>query len=478
MANLDGLRDTCVMKPAERDMTFRDTIVLLVMISMGSAFGIGQTRWRQQEFVLGTYWDPPIDIRAKDFSKDVASFKLAKDAYFNLLTGTQGDGMIDRSFNGMVYSLRVASAAGIHYLVTDNRMGVGYDKEYERTLAHSIVKDYQALPKELRAAQYGYDLCDEPQYKSDHLRNVSDWKWSLESADPEKLVFLNLVPSYGVDQNWGGFSSGNQNGLSEKNERKEYEAYLRYYVDSLKPQVISFDHYPFFKDGSFRPDYFYNLDVIRKKADGRPFWACPMTVDHYDYVDPTEEHLNFMYFCPIAYGAKGLTVFSFWPLPYDGYRSSLFDQKGYKTTRYDIVRRINMYVSLVVGPVVLDLPNVEVYHSAVFPDNQVGIEGTVNQKSSYIHSITDPHVLVGVFKGSKECYLFVVNKGLRRIENVRIAVAGREKQVFFSPRIFGFDETTLLEYKNVPTDSVSRRAFAFVIPELNGGEGRLVRIGN
>jgi hypothetical protein len=258
----------------------------------------------------------------------------------------------------------------------------------------------------------------------------------------------------------------------------DYQAYLTYYVDSLRPQVVSYDHYPFFQDGTIRSDYFYNLSIIRAKAGKKPFWACPMTVGHFTYIDPQEAHLNFMYFCPIAYGSKGLLAFSYWPLPYDGYRSSLFDQQGNKTQIYDIVRRLNLFISRILGPVVMRLPSVEVYNTSIFPPNQTGLDEFKSLMPSAIHSVTDPRILIGVFKDTKDFYLLVVNKDLVPHREIGVTLRSTARFVFLSPSVIGFGEESSSNYQKIMTTvQSSAKLSTFVIPELAGGEGRLVRVG-
>ncbi len=453
------------------------SILLCLSIGLVTPSVLCQSRWHQKEFILGTFHDPPINIQKKNFAKDSASFALAKNAYFNLLTGTQGDGRIDHSLDGMRYSLQLAAAVGLKYLVTDRRIYEGFEKPYDTAVARQVAKDYRSLPSALRAAQYGYFLCDEPQFRLDHLNNVSGWNSLISQLDPEKLVLVNLAPSYSVDADWGGFSSGNSNGILDANERADYELYLRTYITRLKPKVVSFDHFPFFKDGAFRHDYFYNLNIVRNNTNKAAFWACPMTVGHSSYVDPTEAHIRFMYFCPIAYGAKGLCVFSFFPPPEEGYRSALFDQQGNKTQRYEIVRQLNLYVSQVVGPVVMRVPNVGVFHASIFPPNQTGFDGSDYLSSSLIKSVSDSRILIGLFQNSQELYLFVVNKDVAKVENVSIKLRRLVRQIFLAPRVMDFSFTSSRRYEQIETYvQPKQNSSTFVIPELEGGEGRMVKV--
>ena len=289
---------------------------------------------------------------------------------------------------------------------------------------------------------------------------------------------MNYAPSYSVDGAWGGFSSGNSDGLFDVQERTDYELYLATYIKRLNPRVISFDHYPFLKDGITRPDYFYNLNIIRSKAPNSSFWACPMTIDHPPYADPTEAHIRFMYFCPIAYGAKGLCVFSYYPILNEEYGSALFDSKGNKTQRYETVKQLNLYVSQILSPVVMRVPNTGVYHASVYPLNQTGFDGFEYLSSLLIYSITDSRVLVGVFRNSKELYLFVVNKDLNKLHDVGITLRLLAPKVFLAPSVVGFSSASSRGYQQIQVSLQAKNGLTtFVIPELAGGEGRMVKVG-
>lgn len=446
-------------------------MVALVLIG---PHAVAQTGWKQTEYILGTFWDPPLNTREKPLSIDSSSFALAKAAYFNLLTGVQGETGIDRTFEGMKWALAVANRVGLKYLVGDNRVYEAYDNKFDRVKATTIVSQYKSLPMDLRRTMLGYLLCDEPHFRSQALKNVSDWKWFLESADPEHLAYFNLASSYAADYNWEGFSGGNKDGTLDQSEKRNYERYLSYYVDSLKPSVVSFDHYPFFKNGTIRKDYFYNLTIIKQKAGQRPFWTFPMATDHFSYTNPTEAHLNFMYFCPLAYGAKGLIVFTFWPPSYEGFRSALVNTEGGKNEKYWIVRRLNMFVSKILGPVVMRVPNVEVLHVSDFPGSQQYITPA---SSSTVETMNDKRLLVGVFKSLTEFYLLVVNKDTETIFDCEIALRGRFSSVAFAPRVIGFDESTNISFNSMPTSyNSARNTSAFRIPELMGGEGRLIKV--
>jgi hypothetical protein len=412
------------------------------------------------------------------FDRDVEAFREARAANFMLLSGTQGDDGIRHNFEGMRYALRVADAAGVRYLVSDYRFYEAYEKPWTFPVGQSVIDDYAGLPLGSRNAMYGYFLTDEPHFTSDHFSHVSAWVRFLQLKDPSRLALVNLVPCYATDSNWGGFVGGNNDGLLDMREKVEYEGYLHLYVDSLQPSVVCFDHYPFMRDGSIRRDYLYNLGIIRKMAGSIPFWASPMTADHLSYVDPSAEHLRFMYFVPAAYGAKGLMIFTYSTPPSSDYRSALIGRDGKKTAKYGIVSQLNSYFRSVMGTVLMNDTCVAVYNLSTFPGNQVFVDTGIPSDSPYLVSINDDRLLASVFEGPGTRYLLVVNKDLKTATNVEIALKGAIPSVSFAPRLVGFKKDSSLEYKAEKTQFQAGAIpmSIFRIPELLGGEGRLIRI--
>jgi hypothetical protein len=445
----------------------------LVVIAVSAA---AQTTWSQKEFILGTFWDPPADARARNFVKDSTSFRRARDAHFNLLTGTQDYYNIERNPEGMRWILRCARATGLRYLVTDDRFFPVYDHPFREALAESVLAPYLRLPATLRSALYGYDLADEPQYRPAHRQAVREWKRFIERVEPGKLVYYNLVSSYGPNYNWGGFATGNYDAVLDLREKVEYDSYLRGYIDELNPAVVSFDHYPFFRDGSVRADYFYNLEAIRTAAGPRPFWAYVMSVDHLVYVDPLETHLRFMYFSPLAYGAKGLIVFTYAQPNIRDYREAIVDRHGRPTKKYPIVRRLNAYVSKVVAPVIMNKPFVSVHHASAFPGQQ-DVDPFREADSQVLAGISDAHLCVGIFGGGKEYFLLVVNKSLEEVSDARLMLKATRAIMSMAPSVRTFRETARVTYAPLPitTDRVTGRR-AVSLPSLAGGEGRMFRL--
>jgi hypothetical protein len=456
----------------------RAGLLLFAFSVLGLCIASSQTasRWEQTEFILGTFWDPPFDPDLGQFERDSARFSLAKNAYFNLLTGTQDFVGINRTFEGVSYALRLASSVGLRYLVADERFFPAHRKQFNRRSASILVNQYRSLPGASRNAMFGYNLADEPEYSMAQFRRLGAWKEFIEEEDPGKIAYYNLVASYAPSYNWGGFKEGDHKIDLDLPERVEYEQYCSLYIDSLQPKVVSFDHYPFFADGRIRPDYFYNLDVMRRRAGVRPFWAYPMTVDHLTYVNPEASHLRFMYFCPVAYGAKGLIVFTFWQPMIKEYREAIVDLEGDPTPKYDVVKELNLYMMRVLGPVVMEQPHRGIHHASRFPGQQ-GVDPFTASDSHLLEEIGDSRLLVGEFGDDQITYLLIVNKSLDPIESFEITLRGRDACVWAAPHLEEFRERRMPFYEELEVER--DRAWDYTVLRdgpLQGGEGRLYRI--
>lgn len=287
-------------------------------------------QWQQPEFVIGTFWDPALstntDTSSAEVTAHISNFAQAKNAYFNLLTGGQNGDYIVHTTAGMDYALYIASKTGLKYLVTDYYF-YG-NPPFNLSNANAASLHYKGLDQARRNAMYGYNLKDEPALAD--TTDLKKWISYFKTNDNAKLAYVNLFPRY-------YYPAGSQGDL-------DYEAYLDHFINDANPlnnpDVISYDNYPIVKGTppTVNKDYFYNLDVIRKKSAGRPFWSYPLSTSFGNMADPTASQLRFSTFCPVAYGAKGLVYFTYdypktagWLIDYandglGGWNTAIYDQ--------------------------------------------------------------------------------------------------------------------------------------------------------
>lgn len=179
-------------------------------------------------------------------------------------------------------------------------------------------------------ALYGISCGDEPGYGERMLKAQARVNFLIENA-PEILHFNNMYP-YGASNAQLGHSGA---------PTQAYLAHIDEYFTRLKPQLLSYDHYTFFKDGD-RGTYFVNQRIIRNAARklGIPTmnivqgcaWTPALRV-------PTPEEYRYLAFTSLAYGSQGLSCYVY---SYRGHWGSMRDPVTKKTgPLYEAAKTIN-----------------------------------------------------------------------------------------------------------------------------------------
>jgi hypothetical protein len=408
------------------------------------------SQWQQKEFVIGTFADPRITYE-NNFIKDSLSYVKAKNAYINLLTGPQFY-MGARDFSMMDRTLKLAEKFDMHLIVIDSRFKIA-DSSFNEDTALKIISHFKSLNSK---AFEGYYIYGEAAQK--HIKQITQWANFFKKKDPEHLVYYYLLPRY-------AFKSAN-----------EYESYVNAFSSNKATDVLAYDFYPFSKNGKIVNSYFYNLDLISKKAGNKPFWYYVLANSTPYYNDPTEYELNFSAFCPIAYGGKGIIYFTYETIPekYNlKFGDALIDKNGNPTKKYAVVKKINEYISKVIGPVIMNSTRVATFHNTARSDDE-----TLN-KSQVVDSnflkISNPNILVGVFKSkiNSSRYLLLVNKRNDTLPDLKISIRGNLAQsVKIYPRANELNGS--LSPKPVPAKFNSGKT-SFIINHLLPGEAILLQ---
>jgi len=117
-----------------------------------------------------------------------------------------------------------------------------------------------------------------------------------------------------------------------------------------------------------RGAYRTNLESIRAASlrHGIPFWNIVLTVAHFHYRELTSADARFQAYTSLAYGARGLSYFTYFAPGHGNYRMAPIDQFGHETPTWDILRNVNLQLARV-GPVVAGLRSQRVYHVGAVP---------------------------------------------------------------------------------------------------------------
>ncbi|MEN9678564.1 MAG: hypothetical protein RIS76_4460 [Verrucomicrobiota bacterium] len=283
------------------------------------AFGVGAieaqappSRFVQDRLAIGL-WVPP-----RDASDLAARYREIAEAHFTLVIGTAGTTAAEQ--------LRLCEQQGLRALVESDAA-------------------IDALPD--GPACWGYLLSDEPTVSA--FPGLAQRVAGIRRARPGRLGYVNLFPNY---------ASAAQLGTPS------YEDYVSRFVDEVKPEVLSMDHYPLMRPNTDRRDaYCDNLEVMRRQSQhaGIPFWNFFQSMPFADHLDPTEAQIRWQMFTSLAYGARGVLYFCYWTpgkgnagtgeFPKGG---ALLTAEGRRTRHYDEARRINAEL-LQLGPTLMQM---------------------------------------------------------------------------------------------------------------------------
>jgi L-ascorbate metabolism protein UlaG (beta-lactamase superfamily) len=277
------------------------------------------TAWQQPFFVVSYWHAPPAEDR---WYADLA------ECHFNLV------------FNG---DLDLAQRYGMKCLVADGRysgvkeLGEAVDNQIAQAVAE--LKNHPAL--------FGYYLVDEP--SAGAFPSLGHVNRRLLELDPDHVPYINLFPDYANEQQLGA---------------KTYEEHVDRFCREVKPQLLSYDHYALFADGTVRPSYFANMEVIRTKSlqYGIPFWYTFLATPHFGYSDPTEGQLRWQAYTALAYGAKGLMYFTYYWVDDPAFHDALISKDNTRNRKWYIARDINGELQRL-GPHLLPLTSERVYHT-------------------------------------------------------------------------------------------------------------------
>ena len=201
-------------------------------------------------------------------------------------------------------------------------------------------------------ALYSYFVTDEP--SSTRFPELASTVSTLRALDPNHVAYINLYPTYAPG--WA---------LGTTDHPIDYPTYLREYISTVHPSLLSYDNYQFFT-GSDGPEYFRNLALISRTAKqaGIPFmnivqasrWDSAVRV-------PTGNELRYLYHTSLAYGAQGISDFVY---NYPGFTGGMALADGTPTTLYETAKTINPEFATIAEQV-RSLCHVGAYHLGDLP---------------------------------------------------------------------------------------------------------------
>src|SRR5215204_2787953 len=200
-------------------------------------------------------------------------------------------------------------------------------------------------------AFYSYYIIDEPSAAS--FKDLGRLTAHLRERDPAHMPYINLFPTYANNAQLG--TSGDTT--------TAYRAYLTQFVDVVKPMLLSWDNYQFYKnhDGD---QYFLNLAMIRTKAKeaNLPFLNIVQAASWEPGVRvPVPDEMRFLVYTTIAYGAQGISYYVYQAVNHKG---GLANPDGTTTPLYDAVKPLNAEFISIVSQL-QPLHSTGVYHTSL-----------------------------------------------------------------------------------------------------------------
>jgi len=160
-------------------------------------------------------------------------------------------------------------------------------------------------------AMYAYYITDEP--NASQFPALGKLVEHIRKRDPAHLAYINLFPTYANNAQLG----------NQGDTTAAYQEHLRQYLATVKPALLSYDHYHFNADGTDGGQYFLNMEMIRRAALAADIpWlniiqGCTWTTS---MRAPNADELRWLHYTSLAYGARAISYFVYW---YEGFYNEL-----------------------------------------------------------------------------------------------------------------------------------------------------------
>jgi len=400
-------------------------LLVLTICTLTVCCGLSEAKaWKQKEFIITMWCAPP----ATDENLKI----LVRDGYN--LTNVSFAGDMPIGTDEAIKRLDVAQRNGIKSLFYNPLITPAtLDDPAQKAKLDALIDTVKKHP-----ALEGYHLCDEPQATAfPAWAKITKY---LRERDPGHLAYINLYPSYADQKTLAVFPTEvpkDAVGLPANYAGAEtckwiaifYNEHLRLFVDQVKPELISYDHYTFFESPKGHYDggqYFLNLALVRAAAlkANVPFLnivqAC--TIDK-GWRLPNENELRWQAYTTMAYGGRGISWFLYWGPKYFG---GLY-QDGKRMPIAGQVARINREIKAL-GPQLMKLTSTQVYHTdGLFPGTQSIADGCPVKA-------TGGYYVVGMFKQNDvENVFMIVNRDYRATSTAKLTLSlGNGKLMEFS----------------------------------------------
>lgn len=203
-------------------------------------------------------------------------------------------------------------------------------------------------------ALYAYHLTDEPSAAA--FPALGRLVAYLRERDPAHLAYINLFPTYANNEQLG----------TQGDVVTAYREHLAQYVATVKPALISYDHYQFALKGD-NEQYFLNLAMIRRAAldAGLPFLNIVQSCTWAPQVMrvPQPDEMRYLVYTTLAYGAQGI---SYYVYNCPNHVGAITAPDGTPGPLYEALKRLNPEFVAIAGAL-QPLQSLGVFHAGMTP---------------------------------------------------------------------------------------------------------------
>jgi len=313
-----------------------------------------------------------------------------------------------------------------------------------------------------RAAWIAYD--EPSRYQMDGVGRVVS---QLKQVEANKLIYTNAFPSTSSDQLWGFDNPAPNPGYT-------YSQYLDDMMAVVQPDVLMYDYYPFYGDGSaFYNGYLDNMMTVRAKAQqyNVPYFghvqANNIGGSHYL---PTATELRAQLFSQLTAGYKGIF---YWTYEAIHEPEALINENGLPSALYPIAAAANAEIARL-GPTLVHLESTDVRYIAGSVSTPFGLQSWSSGAGF------DPHILsifssnsanglIGFFRDEDDQPYFMLTNLNNERDASEASMEGRFTLVFDS----SIDEIYRLNRSTGQIDMISLTNHILINYTLLGGHGDL-----
>ena len=361
--------------------------------------------------------------------------------------------------------IKLCADEKIEAMVADRRIYEAVKNPAKREgLLKEVVGDYGEF-ENVKA----YYITDEPSY--DDFEALGDVCAILDKLDPNREAYINLFPNYANSEQLG---------------TSTYKKHLDLYVDTVNPEIISYDHYHFVGrdleskgseneserdrliresawNTSERAGFFDNIEIIRdKSAETKiPFMVIILAVEHGPYRNLSEAEIRWEVFQSVAYGSSRISYFTYGtPLYEENWRyiNGMVNTNGILTRHYYEIRRINKELQ-VIGSYLANKKSIGVYHIGEEKDKSIKYFDPSRKSGNITDIRTTGGLTLGFFDSGE---ILIANKNYVSVNKIDITADTMK-------RVCVMDKSTGEWYKLEKSDNMHTLT-------LMPGDGELIKI--